>query len=258
MTIDKITNAPTPNEQIDKINEIIDNINSSGGDVFVATYGTTTLSEATTAYNEGKTLFAKNTSGYIARMIIGDNSGFTFEILNSMAGTGTTITRPLMGIWTLNSSGWSSASAYLEVTGNKVTSLSSSSTDTQYPSAKCVYNSLSNKIDTSSLTEVKCVVTTYSNGTSWYRIWSDGWCEQGGRVTNAGSSGTVTMLQSYASLNYTLVCQEGSTTDFGGTDSDTAGYAENIGVTDGTVNSFRYSITSGRYFNWYACGYLYY
>ena len=33
----------------------------------------------------------------------------------------------------------------MEVTTNKVTSLSSSSTDTQYPSAKCVYNELSNK-----------------------------------------------------------------------------------------------------------------
>lgn len=32
----------------------------------------------------------------------------------------------------------------LQTTGNKVTSLSSSSTDTQYPSAKCVYDLVGN------------------------------------------------------------------------------------------------------------------
>ena len=34
-----------------------------------------------------------------------------------------------------------------ENTSNKVTSLSSSSTDTQYPSAKCVYDAVSTKAD---------------------------------------------------------------------------------------------------------------
>lgn len=34
------------------------------------------------------------------------------------------------------------------------------------------------------------IVETYSNGTSWYRVWSDGWCEQGGKlVVNSSSVG---------------------------------------------------------------------
>lgn len=54
--------------------------------------------------------------------------------------------------------------------------------------------------------EIQCVVETYQNGTSWYRIYSDGWCEQGG-VTTASSSATktVTLLQNYRDTTYTVV-----------------------------------------------------
>lgn len=41
-----------------------------------------------------------------------------------------------------------------ELVANKVTTLSSSSTDTQYPSAKCVYNAITNAITTTLNTEV--------------------------------------------------------------------------------------------------------
>lgn len=47
---------------------------------------------------------------------------------------------------------------------------------------------------------VGTVVETYSNGTSWYRIWSDGWCEQGGY----SSSSNITFLQQMANTNYTI------------------------------------------------------
>ena len=45
---------------------------------------------------------------------------------------------------TITSGGVYSALLNKESTGNKVTSISSSSTDTQYPSAKCVYNAIQN------------------------------------------------------------------------------------------------------------------
>ena len=38
---------------------------------------------------------------------------------------------------------------------------------------------------------------------SWYRVWSDGWCEQGGRVTGT-SAVTVTMLKKYRDTNYSV------------------------------------------------------
>lgn len=52
------------------------------------------------------------------------------------------------------------------------------------------------------------VVENYVNGNSWYRIYSDGWCEQGG-MTNAvsiskqgGNSQTVTFLKTFRDTNY--------------------------------------------------------
>lgn len=53
------------------------------------------------------------------------------------------------------------------------------------------------------------VVETYKNGTSWYRVWSDGWCEQGGY--SAGGAYIVTFLKQYLDTNYTaLATFEGS------------------------------------------------
>lgn len=49
------------------------------------------------------------------------------------------------------------------------------------------------------------IVETYSSGTSWYRVWSDGWCEQGGQIP-ADDLGeiTVTFLKPYTNSNYSF------------------------------------------------------
>lgn len=44
------------------------------------------------------------------------------------------------------------------------------------------------------------IVETYHNGTSWYRVWSDGWCEQGGRLTGT----SVTFLKPFIDTNYSF------------------------------------------------------
>ena len=45
------------------------------------------------------------------------------------------------------------------------------------------------------------VVKTYRNGTSWYRIWSDGWCEQGGNTQSAvNGKYTITLLKPYKTI----------------------------------------------------------
>ena len=50
------------------------------------------------------------------------------------------------------------------------------------------------------------LVATYSSGTSWYRKWSDGWIEQGGRTgTLSDTSTTVTFPTAFTSTNYTLL-----------------------------------------------------
>lgn len=50
---------------------------------------------------------------------------------------------------------------------------------------------------------IRVIVETYSNGTEWYRVWNDGWCEQGGYVDIPGSGGaSVTFLIPMYDTNY--------------------------------------------------------
>ena len=45
------------------------------------------------------------------------------------------------------------------------------------------------------------IVETYVNGTSWYRVWSDGWCEQGGRFQSADGTDTgVNFLKPFSKI----------------------------------------------------------
>jgi len=46
----------------------------------------------------------------------------------------------------------------------------------------------------SNLQDVHCVIETYVNGTSWYRIYSDGWVEQGGRIADSTSTSQINSL----------------------------------------------------------------
>lgn len=48
------------------------------------------------------------------------------------------------------------------------------------------------------------IMETYVNGTSGYRLYSDGWCEQWGRISN-NYQGTVTFIKPYKDTNYVLL-----------------------------------------------------
>ena len=54
------------------------------------------------------------------------------------------------------------------------------------------------------------VKETWKSGTSWYRVWSDGWIEQGGAWgtnTGAWAEASVTYLKAYKDTNYQLFVQ---------------------------------------------------
>lgn len=65
------------------------------------------------------------------------------------------------------------------------------------------------------------IVENYKNGTSWYRIYSDGWCEQGGAITlTQGASNvlyTFSLLKPFVDTNYYVsrVPVSTGTTDMG-------------------------------------------
>lgn len=73
-------------------------------------------------------------------------------------------------------------------------------TDTYKQGMKSLQNA-SDAVRKSDLQRVECVVETYRNGNSWYRLWSDGWIEQGGYLSAAG---TITFLKEFKYANYTV------------------------------------------------------
>ena len=58
------------------------------------------------------------------------------------------------------------------------------------------------------------VVETYRNGTNWYRVWSDGWVEQGGLVVDGATS--LTFLKPFVDANYTVNAMYVTTANRGG------------------------------------------
>lgn len=99
------------------------------------------------------------------------------------------------------------------------------------------------KVDKSDLAEIYPVVKTYVNGTSGYRIWSDGYCEQWGEIP--ASSTSTTLLKSFIDINYNIfMCG-----------SDYGDHDQVLGSTSRTVNSFVYLKSSRKRF-WQASGYL--
>lgn len=89
------------------------------------------------------------------------------------------------------------------------------------------------------------VETTYKNGTSWYRIWSDGWIEQGGK-TGTGTNQTVTFLKLFKDTNYCLLTVQYYV---GSSNGD---YAT---IKDKTITGFTIPGYSTMSYGWYACGY---
>ena len=63
-------------------------------------------------------------------------------------------------------------------------------------------------VDLSNVPASKGILTeSYINGTSWYRVYSDGWCEQGGQTSNnaSNSSFDIGFLKNFADTNYNFL-----------------------------------------------------
>lgn len=113
------------------------NIDTS--DVFIAEYNVTSFSDIQAAYNAGKAVFCNYSTMLIPLSAINSSAVF-FAVTNYNGNSNELASRSYR---CTNSNVWSIYLTYTvnpERTSNKVTSLSSSSTDTQYPSAKCVYD----------------------------------------------------------------------------------------------------------------------
>lgn len=115
-------------------------------------------------------------------------------------------------------------------------------------------SSLNGKLNADHSNDAKpYVIQTYVNGLSWYRVWSDGWCEQGGQVSNSDGSGfrTVTYLKPYINEPNVVVTQKGSYYGAGYSGQHT----DNVQVSTPTYCTI-YVDGNIPYRNWRACGYI--
>lgn len=94
------------------------------------------------------------------------------------------------------------------------------------------------------------VTTTWKSGNNWYRVWSDGWIEQGGLTSTMSHKSKLTLNKAFSDKTYTFV----ATADF---DSYSWTY---INTYERTTSSTMLSIVrtgdghSSRV-SWYACGF---
>ena len=107
-----------------------------------------------------------------------------------------------------------------------------------------------------SLENRKYIIETWNEGTEWYRVWSDGWIEQGGTtglITSGDSynSKTITFKKSFTNTNYTFTsCANKYSTKNGlGTAYPPFIFTKN----NTSIIIGKYSWTDG--IDWYACGY---
>lgn len=123
------------------------------------------------------------------------------------------------------------------------------------------------KIDFSGSARDIYVVEEYHNENSWYRVWSNGFIEQGGIATNTGSTTkkTVNLLKPFSDNKYTLIfgvsnnydnnqkwSETVKATDKATDNFKTVGYGVNVGYTGSwSSNDTKYIANS---FSWYACG----
>lgn len=103
---------------------------------------------------------------------------------------------------------------------------------------------------------IRTIIDTYRNGTSWYRVWSDGWIEQGGMCTG-GQAMTLTFLKPFTNTNYyisaSILMSSQSLNMFSWwTYARFTTYCQYTSVMRNPNNAAGYT---GEQNSWYACGY---
>lgn len=89
------------------------------------------------------------------------------------------------------------------------------------------------------------VIQNYVSGKNWYRIWSDGWIEQGGLINLGGDpNSTITFLKAFSNTNYTIVSA-----------ADGYNSTANLGITAKYTNKVVMDNSYQSDYNWYVCGY---
>ena len=132
---DKLTELSA---EVSGLSERIENLPSGESSVFEAIYGVTTYEEIIEAYNAGK---------YVV-CLYEELAYHLSSLKNNTAWFGAIDGDLSFRTWCNKSNVWFKVQYNLELTSNKTKTINESSTDTQYPSAKAVYDFVSNTLGT--------------------------------------------------------------------------------------------------------------
>ena len=166
-------------------------------------------------------------------------SGFDASLCSSVYGNSTTVQPPS-----------SNKLLYYKV-GNTLTNESDIDVANLTNDVLNVQNSLTDKIGKSEcpayiVETYKAADSTYPDIYSWYRLWSDGWLEQGGYHHPTTINYTTELVKPYGSIRYYVnMIREGT--------NATPSFSVSPGLTSFTVKD---SSNTNSWFWWYSCGYV--
>ena len=103
----------------------------------------------------------------------------------------------------------------------------------------------------STLSSNKYVTDCYVNGNNWYRVWSDGWIEQGGQTTSSTGVGTLNFIKPFLTTNYLFLTH----TKTGNGDYTVRNTVEVLGTRTTTGINITGTPSFTNSYTWYACGY---
>ena len=104
-------------------------------------------------------------------------------------------------------------------------------------------------INNASSVQPATVIETYKNGASWYRVWSDGWCEQGGTMGVTAQVTGVTLSKPYKDTNYTCVGIQSNINNEGY-------HTVNVGKVNNSTIQLRVNPTGSPIICWITEGYI--
>ena len=131
---------------------------------------------------------------------------------------------------------------------------------------KFVYDSTANTVRLPKVnSEHGALIKSYSSGADWYRIYQDGWCEQGSFFTFSNDSSTTkigNLIIPFADTNYTILSQgcRNTVISVGSDDNGDMGgqILSNLSTTQficAAISNYIGSITATGSYRWTACGY---
>lgn len=170
--------------------------------------------------------------------------GFNASRSNPIYGTASTVQpKSIIGIWLVKAFG-----AVTNLGSQDLADISSTFSD--------IETRVSNAVDMEKKTAAY-ITKTFRNGEKWYRKYSDGWIEQGGRLPKFSSEGeevTVNLNMKFSTVNYTVLITQ-DYTRLGGDAGTTLLKSRSLDSFVAKTNDEGLDGVDNISGCWYACGY---